>query len=193
MITAVATRLVLDTVATWTGDVMIGTVFITRLAPPRFSGSPTPHFFVCLDRLECEMSLLHVGQFADGAKPDGRSAVATRLVLDTAATWAGDVMIGTVFITRLAPPYSDFKPLVKRFIRSKWSDFWVTQINNKLHSVQPTLGCGSLSNRDRRREQLVLCRLRLGHTYITHRYLLAGEEASPRWLSGLMRSRVHSV
>ena len=58
----------------------------------------------------------------------------------------------------------------------KWSDFWATQINNKLHSVQPTLGCGSLSNRDRRREQLVLCRLRLGHTYITHMYLLAGED-----------------
>ena len=73
-------------------------------------------------------------------------------------------------------PYSDFKPLVKRFIKGKWSDFWATQINNKLHSVQPTLGCGSLSNRDRRREQLVLCRLQLGHTYTTHRYLLAGED-----------------
>ena len=72
-------------------------------------------------------------------------------------------------------PYSDFKPLVKRFLRGKWSDFWATQINNMPHSVQPTLGCGSLSNRDRRREQLVLCRLRLGHTYTTHRYLLAGE------------------
>ena len=63
-------------------------------------------------------------------------------------------------LTIMTLPYSDFKPLVKRFIRGKWSDFWATQINNKLHSVQPTLGCGSLSNRDRRREQLVLCRLR---------------------------------
>ena len=79
-------------------------------------------------------------------------------------------------LTMMTLPYSDFKPLVKRFIRGKWSDFWATQINNKLHSVQPTLGCGSLSNRDRRREQLVFCRLRLGHTYTTHRYLLAGED-----------------
>ena len=94
-------------------------------------------------------------------------------------------------LTIMILPYSDFKPLVKRFIRGKWSDFWATQINNKLHSVQPTLGCGSLSNRDRRREQLVLCRLRLGHTYTTHRYLLAGGQ--PRWLSGLRRSRVHSL
>ena len=80
-------------------------------------------------------------------------------------------------LTSMILPYSDFKPLVKRFIRGKWSDFWATQINNKLHSVQPTLGCGSLSNRDRRREQLVLCRLRLGHIYnTTRRYLLAGED-----------------
>ena len=41
-------------------------------------------------------------------------------------------------LTIMTLPYSDFKPLVKRFIRGKWSDFWVTQINNKLHSVQPT-------------------------------------------------------
>ena len=65
-------------------------------------------------------------------------------------------------------PYSS---LVKRFIIGKWSDFWATQIYNKLHSVQPTLGCGSLSNRNRRREQLVFfkfCRLWSGHTYLKH-------------------------
>ena len=74
-------------------------------------------------------------------------------------------------LTIMTLPYSD-----ESYIRGKWSDFWATQIHNKLNSVQPTLGCGSLSNRDRLREQLVLCRLRLGHTYTTHRYLLAGED-----------------
>ena len=38
------------------------------------------------------------------------------------------------------------------------------------------LGCGAVPNRYRRREHLVLCRLRLGHTYMTHRYLLAGDD-----------------
>ena len=94
-------------------------------------------------------------------------------------------------LTIMTLPYSDFKPLVKRFIRGKWSDFWATQINNKLHSVQPTLGCGSLSNRDRRREQLVLCRLRLGHTYTTHRYLLAGEDPPVYLVSGEFDSGTH--
>ena len=63
---AVATRLVLDTAATWADDVMIGTAFNTRLFPPHFGGSPTLHFFVCLDRLERDRSLLHVEQFGDG-------------------------------------------------------------------------------------------------------------------------------
>ena len=40
-------------------------------------------------------------------------------------------------------------------------------------TTQPSF---TLSNRDRRREQLVLCRLRLGHTYTTRGYLLAGED-----------------
>ena len=69
------------------------------------------------------------------------------------------------------PTWHYHTPILNRyiniFIRGKWSDFWVNQINNKLHSVQPILGCGSLSNRNHRREQLVLCRLRLGHTYRT--------------------------
>jgi len=51
----------------------------------------------------------------------------------------------------------------------------VKQVHNKLQSVHPTLGCYPLSNRERRREQIVLCRLHIGHTYLTHRYLLAGE------------------
>ena len=69
-------------------------------------------------------------------------------------------------LTIMTLPYSDFKPLVKRFIRGKWSDFWATQIHNKLHSVQPTLGCGSLSNRECRREQLVQITI-MSHLYNT--------------------------
>ena len=42
--------------------------------------------------------------------------------------------------------------------------------------VHPKLGCWPLSNRERRREQIVLCRLRIGHSYLTHRFLLAGED-----------------
>ena len=51
-----------------------------------------------------------------------------------------------------------------RYVRITLYDCWTTQFENKLHSVQLTLGCGSLSNR----EHLALCRPRLGHIYFTH-------------------------
>ena len=88
-------------------------------------------------------------------------------------------------------PCSDFKPLVKRLIIGKWSVFNPSCPEIKLHSAQPTLGCGSLSNRERRREQLVLCRLRLGHTHIAHRYLLAGEDPPVCLVSGKFESGTH--
>jgi len=78
-------------------------------------------------------------------------------------------------IIRIKIPYSDQIFHAKLYFRTKWQNFWDEQIYNKLWSVQPKLGCCSLSKRERRREQLVLCRLHIGHTYLTHRHLLAGE------------------
>ena len=38
-------------------------------------------------------------------------------------------------LTIMTLPYSDFKHLVKRFIRGKWFDFWDTQIHSSLHTT----------------------------------------------------------
>ena len=73
-------------------------------------------------------------------------------------------------------PFTDFRPIIKQYVRKQWSDFWSLQSENKLHAVQPALGCSMWSCRERRREEIVLCRLRIGHSFLTHRYLLAGED-----------------
>jgi len=72
-------------------------------------------------------------------------------------------------------PFTDFRPIIKQYTRRQWSDFW-SQRENKLQAVQPTLGCLVWSCRETRREEIVLCRLRIGHPFLTHRYLLAGED-----------------
>jgi len=90
-----------------------------------------------------------------------------------------DVLAGsasTGAIVNIKVPYTDFIACAKVYFQHKWQHFWDQQIFNKLQAVHPKLGCWPLSNRERRREQLVLCRLRIGHTYLTHRYLLAGED-----------------
>ena len=76
--------------------------------------------------------------------------------------------------TEMKLPYSDFKPLITNFIKSNWQNSW-SQITSKLSEVQPTVGtCGR--SRASRREEVVLSRLRIGHTYITHGYLLRRDD-----------------
>ena len=47
---------------------------------------------------------------------------------------------------------------------------------NKLLNIKPTIGEHQPVVRNIRKEEVVLARLRLGHTRVTHSYLLQGEE-----------------
>ena len=71
-------------------------------------------------------------------------------------------------------PYTDFKPIINLF--NKWQSVWDTAVNNKLHSIKPILSAWRPAYRMDRREKVVLTRLRIGHSYATHSYLLKGEE-----------------
>ena len=73
-------------------------------------------------------------------------------------------------------PFTDFRPTIKQYLRKQWSDFWLLQTENKLQVVQPALVCSMWFCRERRREEIVPCHLRIGHSFLTHRYLLAGED-----------------
>ena len=64
-------------------------------------------------------------------------------------------------------PYTDLKPTIKKFISDKWQKSWDNQTQNKLHEIQEAIGG----------EEVILSRLRIGHTHITHSYLLKGEDA----------------
>ena len=46
----------------------------------------------------------------------------------------------------------------------------------RLRALKPTTGLWQSSNRKSRAEEVSLCRLRIGHTYATHGYLVCGEE-----------------
>ncbi len=48
-------------------------------------------------------------------------------------------------------------------------------VNNKLHVIQPSLGCWPGIRRNARREEVVLARIRLGPRYLTRIYLLHRE------------------
>jgi rhodanese-related sulfurtransferase len=74
-------------------------------------------------------------------------------------------------------PHSDLKPLIKPFIHSKWQQVWneETVKNQKLKEIQPDLDNLTPMCRRSRREELILNRLRIGHTYFTHSFIRKGE------------------
>ena len=74
-------------------------------------------------------------------------------------------------ISNFKLPCTDFKPFINRYILSKWQLSWDRATFNKLHEIKPVLGKNTIY-RSLRREEVVLTRLRIGHTRLTHSYLL---------------------
>ena len=58
----------------------------------------------------------------------------------------------------------------------QWQTSWNNSIGNKLLAIKPIIGEHQPVVRNIRKEEVVLARLRLGHTRVTHSYLLLGEE-----------------
>ena len=75
-------------------------------------------------------------------------------------------------------PFNDFKPLINNFIQNVWQQSWSDPANqnNKLFTIKPGLGEWLPGLRTNRREEIILARLRIGHSHFTHSYLLKGEE-----------------
>ena len=73
---------------------------------------------------------------------------------------------------KVGVPYTDFKYLISQYIFSTWQDDWNGAVMNKLHSVKPVLGDWQSSYRRCRKDEVVLCRARIGHTHLTHSYIL---------------------
>ena len=72
-------------------------------------------------------------------------------------------------------PYSDFKQSIYSSIQLQWQLDWNELIENKLNKIKPDLGGFISYGETPRRDQIVFTRARLGHTYITHGFLLRGE------------------
>ena len=53
---------------------------------------------------------------------------------------------------------------------------WDQCEHNKLHAIHPVLGEWKGGSRNSRREEVVLARARIGHTHMTHCYLLKGQD-----------------
>ena len=79
-------------------------------------------------------------------------------------------------IYEIKTPYSDFKPRISQYVNSLFQAKWDICVGNKLHEINDTFLPTSKIYSDNRKEDVVLTRLRIGHSRLTHRHYLANED-----------------
>ena len=76
-------------------------------------------------------------------------------------------------------PYTDFYSIPKKYCMKIWQDCWDTQLQH-LTFISPQLTRKSYDSSLSRREERALCRLRIGHTRLTHSFRMEGKEDRPK-------------
>jgi len=66
-------------------------------------------------------------------------------------------------------PGCDLIPRVSNYCLREWQEIWSNCVNNKLYAIYQTVGSS-------RHESVIMNRLRIGHTRLTHSYLLSGDD-----------------
>ena len=101
----------------------------------------------------------------------GHVGIRGNSVADSAAK---DALDGDMSVELI--PFSDLKSRTNKYIlelcQSEWDEF----PENKLHNIFPVLKECIVCPRTNRKEETVMARLHIGHSFITHSFLLKGEE-----------------
>ncbi|KAL1452442.1 hypothetical protein WDU94_006674 [Cyamophila willieti] len=66
----------------------------------------------------------------------------------------------------------DLKRELKKTVINHWNSEWLSEADNKLRSLKDNVHPIILSSKLTRREQVAITRLRLGHTHLTHSFLM---------------------
>jgi len=84
-------------------------------------------------------------------------------------------------VSSLTVPHSDYKSHIRLQALRQWQIHWNCETQNKLHSIEPRVNVINIF-RLPRRDEIIIHKLRIGHTYLTHVHLLQGE-TPPRCLA----------
>ena len=77
-------------------------------------------------------------------------------------------------ISNLPVPPSDFCSLIRSHSLKQWQESWNSETLNKLRPIDPKVNVFHLYRLPRRYE-IIIHRLRIGHSILTHGHLLRGE------------------
>ena len=82
-------------------------------------------------------------------------------------------------VSPLSIPCTDKFPQIRNFILNMWQNQWNMQGNNKLYQIKPELGPPMVINTCRK-DQVIINRVRIGHTRLTHSFLMEGTKVPPK-------------
>ena len=77
-------------------------------------------------------------------------------------------------VSNLPLPYCVYFPLISTHVLNKWQSSLSLETENKLHAIEPTVNI-TKSYRLPRRDEIIIHRLRIGHSSLTHGHLLKKE------------------
>jgi len=78
-------------------------------------------------------------------------------------------------ITNMKLPARELLPCISNFCLDEWQEIWDCCEGNKFHSIYPTVGIVKHSKNMSRYDSVLLNRLQIGHSRLTHSYLLYGD------------------
>jgi hypothetical protein len=88
---------------------------------------------------------------------------------------------------------TDICVYLRRAMLSYWQDEWTATRNKKLRALKPRIEVWQFSFSSIRKEEVLLARLRIGHTRLTHGHLLGGDAAPLCVLCGLPPRISHTL
>ena len=68
-------------------------------------------------------------------------------------------------------PFTDKIPSINNYIKKCWQWDWDRAVTNKLHTIKPHLGPSYVVHTSRK-DQVILNRVRIGHSRLTHSFLM---------------------
>ena len=69
-------------------------------------------------------------------------------------------------------PCRDHYPRIKAIMKTKWAEQWTNTTNNKLRTIKDHINQPPTSYHHNRKLSVILTRLRIGHTLLTHQHLM---------------------
>ena len=134
----------------------------------------TKNPLVC-DTIQNILYLLSEGNKIEFCWIPSHIGIAGNEIADTAAKASLTDLESNIFKV----PYTDKFYQVKQYVNSCWQQYWNENNQQKLYQIMPVIGEFNVCSLSRR-EQVVIHRIRIGHTRLTHSFLMEGRRDVPQ-------------